>query len=148
MYRFHSIQCHAGIDSYFQYSDLYRPVLESFYFFSFLFFFLQGTLCLCLENTVTYFISVVRTLFPLISHFDVQFPDMRSFYKVLGKPSETDSIKSQISSRNLVGKGTAQKDTIKDISSDSQVNSNFPYRWSPASLTLSIYFYLFSYLYI
>ena len=28
-----------------------------------------------------------------------------------------------------MGKLTAQKDTIIDITSDSQVNSNFPYRW-------------------
>ena len=41
---------------------------------------------------------------------------------------------------------TAQKDTIIDSTSDSQVNSNFPYRWSPASLTFNNYFYLFSYL--
>ena len=47
-----------------------------------------------------------------------------------------------------MGKRTAQKDTIIDITSDSQVNSNFPYRWSPASLTLNNYFYLFLYLYI
>ena len=32
--------------------------------------------------------------------------------------------------------------------SDSQVNSNFPNRWSPASLTFNNYFYLFLYLYI
>ena len=50
--------------------------------------------------------------------------------------------------RHLVGKRTAQKDTIIDITSDSQVNSNFPYRWSPASLTFNNYFYLFLYLYI
>ena len=50
--------------------------------------------------------------------------------------------------RHLVGKGTAQKDTIIDITSDSQVNSNFPYRWSPAGLTFNNYFYLFLYLYI
>ena len=50
--------------------------------------------------------------------------------------------------RHLVGKRTAQKDTIKDITSDSQVNSYFPYRWSPASLTVNIYFYVFLYLYI
>ena len=47
-----------------------------------------------------------------------------------------------------MGKRTAQKDTIIDITGDSQVNSNFPYRWSPASLTLNNYFYLFLYLYI
>ena len=28
-----------------------------------------------------------------------------------------------------MGKRTAQKDTIIDTTSDSQVNSNFPYRW-------------------
>ena len=37
--------------------------------------------------------------------------------------------------RHLVGKRTAQKDAIEDITSDSQVNSYFPYRWSPAILT-------------
>ena len=47
-----------------------------------------------------------------------------------------------------MGKETAQKDTIRDITSDSQMNSNFPYRWSPASLTFNNYFYLFLYLYI
>ena len=48
----------------------------------------------------------------------------------------------------LIGKRTAQKDTTIDITSDSQVNSNFPNRWSPASLTFNNYFYLFLYLYI
>ena len=47
-----------------------------------------------------------------------------------------------------MGKRTAKKDTIIDITSDSQVNSNFPFRWSPASLTFNNYFYLFLYLYI
>ena len=44
-----------------------------------------------------------------------------------------------------MGKRTAQKDAIKDITSDSQVNSYFPYRWSLASPTINIYFYLFLY---
>ena len=47
-----------------------------------------------------------------------------------------------------MGKRTSQKDTIIDITSDSQVNSNFLYRLSPASLTFNNYFYLFLYLYI
>ena len=50
--------------------------------------------------------------------------------------------------RHLVGKRTAQKDAIKDITSDSQVNSYFPYRWSLACPTLNIYFYLFLYFYL
>ena len=50
--------------------------------------------------------------------------------------------------RHLVGKSTAQKDTMIDTTSDSQVNSNFPHRWSPASLTFNNYFYLFLYLYL
>ena len=51
-------------------------------------------------------------------------------------------------SSHLVGKRTAQKDVIDDITSGSQVNSYFQYKWSPASLTINNYFYLFVYLYI
>ena len=47
-----------------------------------------------------------------------------------------------------MGKRTAQKDITIDTTSDSQVNSNFPNKWSPASLTFNNYFYLFLYLYI
>ena len=63
-------------------------------------------------------------------------------------PQKLTQLSSRSHPRHLVGKGTAQKDTIIDITSDSQVNSNFPYRWSPASLTFNNYFYLFLYLYI
>ena len=62
---------------------------------------------------------------------------------------EHNNNKSQILSKTSRGKKDSTKRHIKDvISSDSQVNSYFPYRWSPASLTLNIYFYLFLYLYI
>ena len=47
-----------------------------------------------------------------------------------------------------MGKKIAQKDNIIDITSDSQVNSNFPYKWSRASLPFNNYFYQFLYLYI
>ena len=47
-----------------------------------------------------------------------------------------------------MGKRTAQKDITIETTSDSQVNSNFPNRWSPANLTFNNYFYLFLYLYI
>ena len=50
-------------------------------------------------------------------------------------------------SNYFVGKRTGQKDINRDITSDSQVNSYLPYRWSPASPTIDIYFYLFLYLY-
>ena len=49
-------------------------------------------------------------------------------------------LSSRSHPRHLVGKRTAQKDTIIDITSDSQVNSNFPCRWSTASLTFNNYF--------
>ena len=55
---------------------------------------------------------------------------------------------NQRSQRHLMGKRLAQKDTIIDTTSDSQVNSSFQYMWSPASLTCYNYFYLFLYLYI
>ena len=63
-------------------------------------------------------------------------------------PQKLTQLSSRSHPRHLVGKRTAQKDTIIDITSDSQVNSFFPYRWSPASLTFNNYFYLFLYLYI
>ena len=63
-------------------------------------------------------------------------------------PQKLTQLSSRSHPRHLVGKRTAQKDTIIDITSDSQVNNNFPYRWSPASLTFNNYFYLFLYLYI
>ena len=63
-------------------------------------------------------------------------------------PQKLTQLSSRSHPRHLVGKRTAQKDTIIDITSDSQANSNFPYRWSPASLTFNNYFYLFLYLYI
>ena len=53
-------------------------------------------------------------------------------------PQKLTQLRSRSHPRHPVGKRTAQKDTIIDITSDSQVNSNFPNRWSPASLTLSM----------
>ena len=74
-------------------------------------------------------------------------------YWAMGKrrkenPQKLTQLGSRSHPRHLMGKRTAQKDTMIDITSDSQVNSNFPYRWSPASLTFNNYFYLFLYLYI
>ena len=63
-------------------------------------------------------------------------------------PQKLTQLSSRSHPRHLVRKRTAQKDTIIDITSDSQVDSNFPNRWSPASLTFNNYFYLFLYLYI
>ena len=63
-------------------------------------------------------------------------------------PQKLTQLSSRSHPRHLVGKKTAQKDTIIDTTSDSQVNSNFPNRWLPASLTFNNYFYLFLYLYI
>ena len=65
-----------------------------------------------------------------------------------GKPSETDSIKLKISSKTPHGKKDSTKIHYHRHHKDSQVNSNLPYRWSPASLTFNNYFYLFLYLYI
>ena len=63
-------------------------------------------------------------------------------------PQKLTQLSSRSHPRHLVGKRIAQKDTIIDITSDSQVNSNFPNWWSPASLTFNNYFYLFLYLYV
>ena len=58
-------------------------------------------------------------------------------------PHKLTQLSPRSHPRHLVGKKTAQEHTIIDITSDSQANSYFPYRWSPASLTINIYFYLF-----
>ena len=60
-------------------------------------------------------------------------------------PQKLTQLSSRSHPRHLVGKRTAQKDITIDTTSDSQVNSNFPNRWSPASLTFNNYFYLFLY---
>ena len=57
-------------------------------------------------------------------------------------PQKLTQLSSRSHPRHLVGKRTAQKDITKDTTSDSQVNSNFPNRWSPASLTFNNYFYI------
>ena len=57
-------------------------------------------------------------------------------------PQKLTQLNSRSHPRHLVGKRTAQKDITIDTTSDSQVNSNFPNRWSPASLTFNNYFYL------
>ena len=63
-------------------------------------------------------------------------------------PQKLTQLSSRSHPRHLVGKRTAQKDITIDITSDSQVNSNFPNKWSPTSLTFNNYFYLFLYLHI
>ena len=57
-------------------------------------------------------------------------------------------LSSRSHPRHFVGKEQHKKDTIIDITADSQVNNNFRYRWSLASLTLNNYFDLFLYLHI
>ena len=63
-------------------------------------------------------------------------------------PQKLTQLSPRIHPRDLVGKRIAQTEPIKYINSDSQVNSFFPYRWSPTSLTFNSYFYLFLYLHI
>ena len=56
------------------------------------------------------------------------------------------TLRNQISNMTSRGKKDSTNGTITDTISGSQVNSNFPYRWSPTSLILNNYFYLFLYL--
>ena len=57
-----------------------------------------------------------------------------------GNPQKLTQLSSRSHPRHLVGNKTAQKDITIDHTIDSQVNSNFPYRWSPASLTFNNFF--------
>ena len=62
---------------------------------------------------------------------------------MVGKPSETDSIKSQISSKTSRGKTDRTKRRHRRHHQRQPREQQFP-----ASLTFNIYFYLFLYLYI
>ena len=90
---------------------------------------------------------ILSELFPL-DHLRCNFVSALYLESRKENPQKLTQLSSRSHPRHLVGKRTAQKDTIIDITSDSQVNSNSPYRWSPASLTFNNYFYLFLYLYI
>ena len=72
---------------------------------------------------------------------------MKSVLRELKSRQENPQKLTQLSPRShpkhLVGKRIAQKNAIKEITSDSQVNSYFPYRWSPAGLTINIIFTYF-----
>ena len=81
-------------------------------------------------------------------HPDGDTTHWRELKSLKENPQKLTQLSSRSHPRHFVGKRTAKKDTIIDITSDSQVNSNFPNRWSPASLTFNNYFYLFLYLYI
>ena len=64
-----------------------------------------------------------------------QFHDTIHHYKSRkGNPQKLTQLSSRSHQKHLVGKKTAQKDTIIDTASDSLVNSNFPYMWSPANI--------------
>ena len=81
--------------------------------------------------------------------FKVRLADGHLYWKSRKEnPQKLTQLSSKSHPRHVMGKRTAQKDTIIDIKSDSQVKSNFPYRWSPANLSFNNYFYLFLYLYI
>ena len=77
-------------------------------------------------------------------HFDI----VSKYNSRKENPQKLTQLSSRSHPRHLVRKSTAQKDITIDTTSDSQVNSNFPNKWSPASLTFNNYFYLFLYLYI
>ena len=102
------------------------------------------------EGVLTY--SYFNIVLPLKDSFLISVKYIMEILVTDKSRKENAQKLTQLSSRSyprhLVGKRTAQKDTFIDITSDSQVNSNFPYRWSPASLTFNNYFDLFSYLYI
>ena len=70
------------------------------------------------------------------------------YYSKLENPQKLTQLSPRSHPRHLVGKRITQKEVIKNITSENQVNSYFPHRWSPSSLTFNIYFHLFLYEYI
>ena len=89
----------------------------------------------------------MKTFLVISVLFESQFAILKHYFGKSRKenPQKLTQLSSRSHPRHLVGKRTSQKDAIKDISSDSQLNSNFPNRWSPASLTFNNHLYLFLY---
>ena len=92
--------------------------------------------------------TVCATILPTSVKYGSAFTSVTCGRSRKENPQKLTQLSSRSHPRHLVGKRTAQKDITIDTTSDSQVNSNFPNRWSPASLTFNNYFYLFLYLYI
>ena len=69
------------------------------------------------------FSKFYRRHFDIVSKYNVGLKSRKE------NPQKLTQLSSRSHPRHLVGKKTAQKDTIIDITSDSQVNSNFPHRW-------------------
>ena len=109
-----------------------------------------------LSLVMSMMVSFVLSFFPrdvldeilnLIESVSEDFPSYSYCKSRKGNPQKLTQLSSSSHPRHLVGNRTAQKDINIDTTSDSQVNNNFPNRWSPASLTFNNYFYLFLYLY-
>ena len=95
-----------------------------------------------------------------VMHYSLLRPNLVAFYAKLNEYQRLNFIfrwksryenpqkLTQFNPRSHPRQRTAQKDTIIDTTSDSQINSNFSYRWSSGSLTFNNYFYLFLYSYI
>ena len=96
----------------------------------------------------TEYLKLVKTNQPMHPHGPVWVFAAAIYKSRKETPQKLTQLSSRSHPRHLVGKRTAQKDITIDTTSDSQVNSNLPNRWSPASLTFNNYFYLFLYLYI
>ena len=110
--------------------------------------------CIILQSITNYILHVKELVFKLIPVLSVTYAhllvtrQLSTFVRVGRKNPQKLTQLSPISHpRHLMEKRTAQKDATKDITSDSQVNNYFPYRCSPTSLAINIYFYLFLYLY-
>ena len=104
-------------------------------FFSLFFFSIQ----LKLKFIITDFKAVIQDRMHMLVKQDVSC-DLKEYEKT---PQKLLKLRPRSHPRHLVGKRTTQKDAIKDTTSDSQVNSCFPYRWPPASVTFNICFHLF-----
>ena len=100
------------------------------------------------KNSVFSMRTVCATILPTSVKYGSAFTSVTCGRSRKENPQKLTQLSSRSHPRHLVGKRTAQRDITIDTTSDSQVNSNFPNRWSPASLTFNNYFYLFLYLYL
>ena len=96
--------------------------------------------CIILQSITNYILHVKELVFKLIPVLSVTYAHLlvtrqpSTFVRVgRKKPQKLTQLSPDLIQDISWKKRTAQKDAIKDITSESQVNNYFPYRCSPAS---------------
>ena len=97
-----------------------------------------------IQTQIIMFVDKIRVGWMDFTSFEKVFQSYQADWRIILKcyiqwksseenPQKLTQLSPRSHPRRLEGKRTARKDALKNITSDSQANGYFPYRWSPAS---------------